>query len=862
MAEKVIRPLIHRFLGVTIQDKSFQNNKEEVFDCQICEKTFQTRRGLKGHETKIHKELDLSMKRPCTEENEADLDPTLDDIIEEKRYSKTCSKCKLHMEATRKYVLIQDIKKHNESNCMNMNNKIKDCTDCDYKTMDEKTFKRHKRDKHNELTASTSPPPKKVKVKKDRDNDDEKMEVEENCRNAAGSSEDFEDMEIEDGESEEMIRSKLMDKKIMKKAIEQEKKDQLYLQKIKFIEQEKKMMERNQMELIKLSNKKRKQKAKDVKKRLRRQNSKANTSNEIMNVVPNIKPVPANVSHLVNQGDKVYVVPGDGACCFNSAAAHLFKDEVFGRNLRRKMNYFFAKLFEKKYTFKTPCSKESPFVRKIGGGGSISFTDPKELIDYLEHCEEADLMWSDSEDINVLSDMYQMKIKIITTTGENDTNPTVNWILPDEELKEYAELKNVEIDDLVLLHENDMHFNLIVSKKSDLAMLGSLSYRANIRPMIDIMDEDEDNSTEVIESERDKTPEEYKVLQLKLKKLQDRHDNLESEYKKCENQLKRKTEEVEKLKIEVKDMKQTLEIVGKEKMLYSESVINDGDLRKHNKMQKMSTPEDQGTKCDDNFSSKGDSRMHIKSKHAGDIGNKSTKSSLRSENKRYSKKHIAVNHIENSEYNCDECPYQGTSFSEITEHIKRAHTINTELYCSQCKFQANTNQELRVHKVNKHPLKDKIRCRICGEEFATKSTMMGHRKEKHTHTVAFCKNKMTGSCPFVSTKCWWRHDEKAESDNKEQSFRCFDCSETFNIKRDLMVHKKRKHISNVRYCNDYLDEKCRFNDNFCWFRHERPDEDNLDEEAREEVLYEKSDEPVFQEVLEDLDPPILKTTAI
>ena len=94
-------------------------------------------------------------------------------------------------------------------------------------------------------------------------------------------------------------------------------------------------------------------------------------------------------------------------------------------------------------------------------------------------------MWSDSEDLSVLSDMYQLKIKIITTKGTEDTNPIVTWIYPDEELKEYAELKNVEIDDMVLLHENDMHFNLIVSKNSELATLGSLSYRSNIGPLMD-----------------------------------------------------------------------------------------------------------------------------------------------------------------------------------------------------------------------------------------------------------------------------------------------------------------------------------------------------------------------------------------
>ena len=52
-------------------------------------------------------------------------------------------------------------------------------------------------------------------------------------------------------------------------------------------------------------------------------------------------------------------------------------------------------------------------------------------------------MWTDSEDLAVLSDMYQVKVKIISTKGEEDKNPTVNWIIPDAEMNVYSELRNV-----------------------------------------------------------------------------------------------------------------------------------------------------------------------------------------------------------------------------------------------------------------------------------------------------------------------------------------------------------------------------------------------------------------------------------
>ena len=60
---------------------------------------------------------------------------------------------------------------------------------------------------------------------------------------------------------------------------------------------------------------------------------------------------------------------------------------------------------------------------------------------------------------------------------------SVNWIHPDVNLKKFAVLPNVELDDMTLLHENDVHFNLVVSRDSDLVKLGSLSYRFNIGPL-------------------------------------------------------------------------------------------------------------------------------------------------------------------------------------------------------------------------------------------------------------------------------------------------------------------------------------------------------------------------------------------
>ena len=114
---------------------------------------------------------------------------------------------------------------------------------------------------------------------------------------------------------------------------------------------------------------------------------KLDNETEVLIKVPNLKNIPPGCRHLVNHGDVVYVVPGDGACCPNCAAAFLFHDEVFGPKLRRKMNGFFVKHYKKKYQDICPCSEETPFVR-MTSSGQVEYKDPEELFKFLLSCDK------------------------------------------------------------------------------------------------------------------------------------------------------------------------------------------------------------------------------------------------------------------------------------------------------------------------------------------------------------------------------------------------------------------------------------------------------------------------------------------
>ena len=96
-------------------------------------------------------------------------------------------------------------------------------------------------------------------------------------------------------------------------------------------------------------------------------------------------------------------------------------------------------------------------------------------------------------------------------------------------MKEFAELKDVKIDDIVLLHENDTHFNLIIAKDNELAKFGSLSYMTNIVPLMKTNELDENkekgrtfvdavvNGSKVTEASKDEI--EIERLQTALQKI-------------------------------------------------------------------------------------------------------------------------------------------------------------------------------------------------------------------------------------------------------------------------------------------------------------------------------------------------------
>ena len=376
-------------------------------------------------------------------------------------------------------------------------------------------------------------------------------------------------------------------------------------------------------------------------------------------------------------------------------------------------------------------------------------------------------------------------------------NPTVNWFHPDKDFKQFAELKNVEQNDMVLLHEDDSHYNLIVSKESDLAKQGSLSYRFNVGPL---MVNEEDKVTDTSDDKQEDEEETLSLTELKkeLKKSKDEKKKLQVEYINCIKELRVKTEEAEMLKSELNDLK---EIVKLDKLLAE----NDEDIQVD------------GIEKEKDF----EERELLKMKKRGSQRrNPQCEPNVR---QFPTPKPKGLNQPKEKEFNCGECDYQCTKEIELNKHVNLKHKVST------------------------NNLSGTIICRNCGDQFTSKWNLMTHRKSKHSSTVAQCRNYLGGKCDYSDNMCWWNHAEKVV--NLDDNIKCFMCSKVFERKNEMMVHRKKYHPENLRQCKQFQSNACRFKEESCWFIHQL-EKDTVHSEEKMET------DSVFQKVSQNLVPPL------
>ena len=101
----------------------------------------------------------------------------------------------------------------------------------------------------------------------------------------------------------------------------------------------------------------------------------------------------------------------------------------------------------------------------------ITFENEKEYLEFLKSDSRSGKLWADHEDLQVVANIYNIKIHILTIHIASKDGNISRWthLVPDERIKSGQENRSAILGDMWLLHEDKTHFDLIIRKDSVLS---------------------------------------------------------------------------------------------------------------------------------------------------------------------------------------------------------------------------------------------------------------------------------------------------------------------------------------------------------------------------------------------------------
>ena len=186
---------------------------------------------------------------------------------------------------------------------------------------------------------------------------------------------------------------------------------------------------------------------------------------------------------------------------------------------------------------------------------------------------------------------------------------------------------------------------------------------------------------------------------------------------------------------------------------------------------------------------------------------------------------------------CYECSFKTSEKAVLKCHIYDKHAwqkdYNSEeldldvgpRYCCKCDYKAEDGYDLDSHFWSEHDDESlSLSCNLCDESFPVIKDLMMHKKSKHIEKVSFCWNYESGSCIYGDENCWYVHEPKDEPETSEK-FKCNECEKEFTFTYDFLKHRKKNHTQSVPICNKFKNGECTFGTEKCWFIHESDDKD-------------------------------------
>ena len=467
----------------------------------------------------------------------------------------------------------------------------------------------------------------------------------------------------------------------------------------------------------------------------------------------NIKPVPEFCKPFVNEDDQVLVVPSDGACGPHCAAAHIYGNLGAGQILRRHINTHISQnrqFYESKIEF--------PYSRQVGVQGKVvHFNTMDEYLEYLTTSDDAVVLWTGFEELLAIANMFQMKIKVITIS--NNIVKKVSQIGPHPEFQGETNLTLPALKEMVVLHYDEAHFNLIISKDSvfNTNLVNSELFKNTIKSLKNEIDEIKKSHSELLQAYNEK---EKNVKQLEIK------------VKHCESNHK--------------------------------FVRNEGNLNKENKSQFKNSMEnniDQKENKNEDLSEKLNRGKKYESVKAEEIPN--SKVNIKTFQcdickKTFAKKSSMDEHTlthDDGDWTCHDCLFQTNSKSNLEIHVKRANHPSSNILaqslisCKLCDKTFRTNDDLKAHRISNHksfkPCNNLQNCKFqdgcifnhnqlkeseficyqCGNIYTKIEELMSHRKA--SHEMKLCMKYKNNTCRFDSDKCWFSHQSKETNSDKK-----------------------------------------------------------------------------------------------
>ena len=140
---------------------------------------------------------------------------------------------------------------------------------------------------------------------------------------------------------------------------------------------------------------------------------------------------------------------------------------------------------------------------------------------------------------------------------------------------------------------------------------------------------------------------------------------------------------------------------------------------------------------------------------------------------------------------CNLCLYIATCEEQLNWHMGEDHDLSSDSYfdtdypCDICGKWSRSGADL-VNHLKKHEENNKdntFGCNLCSDSFREKNSLMIHKKNIHKEKVSTCWDYSTGKCDLGDEIFWFIHSESSI----ESKFKCSICEKVFDHHNDLIL---------------------------------------------------------------------------